>query len=335
MSITPPENYVYGTVVGRFLTTVVDSADLDRYPDVIAATGTVTFTPNATYYKNTALPATFITTPQVGTIDATGYLVDHRNSPGVVLMATDHSDLSPSGWTYRVTMSINGRQFTPFDIEVPAGGTVDLTTVMPAASSAGTVVVVSEAARIAAEGFADDAAVSAAQAQAIVDSISTDLEQAIEDYFEDNPVGGGVPDGGTTGQTIKKNTATNGDVSWATLTKTDVGLGSVDNTSDASKPVSTATQTALDLKANSASPTLTGTVTVPTIGDLVDRVLNLPVTCYWIPGTGWRTITGGAVPTSASIIRHYNSTQTETGVTAPTKYNVNDMWFPFRELSDG
>jgi len=33
------------------------------------------------------------------------------------------------------------------------------------------------------------------------------------------------------------------------LTKTDVGLGSVDNTSDASKPISTATQTALDGKA--------------------------------------------------------------------------------------
>src|SRR5688500_17262565 len=34
------------------------------------------------------------------------------------------------------------------------------------------------------------------------------------------------------------------------LTKSDVGLGNVDNTSDASKPISTATQTALDLKAS-------------------------------------------------------------------------------------
>jgi hypothetical protein len=39
-----------------------------------------------------------------------------------------------------------------------------------------------------------------------------------------------------------------------------VGLGNVDNTSDANKPVSTATQTALNLKANLASPTFTGTV---------------------------------------------------------------------------
>jgi hypothetical protein len=39
-----------------------------------------------------------------------------------------------------------------------------------------------------------------------------------------------------------------------------VGLGNVDNTSDLNKPVSTATQTALNLKADLASPTFTGTV---------------------------------------------------------------------------
>lgn len=48
------------------------------------------------------------------------------------------------------------------------------------------------------------------------------------------------------------------------LTKSDAGLGNVDNTSDVNKPISTAEQTALNLKANLASPTFTGTVTVPT-----------------------------------------------------------------------
>ena len=47
------------------------------------------------------------------------------------------------------------------------------------------------------------------------------------------------------------------------LVKGDVGLGSVDNTADTAKPVSTAQQTALDLKANLASPTFTGTVVLP------------------------------------------------------------------------
>ena len=45
-----------------------------------------------------------------------------------------------------------------------------------------------------------------------------------------------------------------------TLVKGDVGLGNVDNTSDTNKPVSTAGQTALNLKADLASPTFTGTV---------------------------------------------------------------------------
>ena len=44
------------------------------------------------------------------------------------------------------------------------------------------------------------------------------------------------------------------------VTKAQVGLGSADNTSDAAKPVSTAQQTALNLKANLASPAFTGTV---------------------------------------------------------------------------
>ena len=46
----------------------------------------------------------------------------------------------------------------------------------------------------------------------------------------------------------------------AGITKAMVGLGSVDNTSDASKPISTLTQSALDDKAPLASPTFTGTV---------------------------------------------------------------------------
>ena len=47
------------------------------------------------------------------------------------------------------------------------------------------------------------------------------------------------------------------------LDKTNVGLSNVDNTSDLNKPISTATQTALDLKADKNSPTFTGTVILP------------------------------------------------------------------------
>jgi hypothetical protein len=43
-----------------------------------------------------------------------------------------------------------------------------------------------------------------------------------------------------------------------TLAKADVGLGNADNTSDANKPVSTATQTALDAKVSSVTTGITG-----------------------------------------------------------------------------
>ena len=69
----------------------------------------------------------------------------------------------------------------------------------------------------------------------------------------------------STAQTLTNKTLTSPVINTPTgITKSDVGLGNVDNTSDANKPVSTATQTALDLKANLASPTFTGTVTLPT-----------------------------------------------------------------------
>jgi hypothetical protein len=48
------------------------------------------------------------------------------------------------------------------------------------------------------------------------------------------------------------------------LNKNDVGLNQVDNTSDADKPISTATSNALNLKANTASAVLTGIPTAPT-----------------------------------------------------------------------
>lgn len=55
-----------------------------------------------------------------------------------------------------------------------------------------------------------------------------------------------------------------GDKSWQTLDKSTIGLNNTDNTSDLNKPVSTATQTALNLKANLSSPIFTGTPQLPT-----------------------------------------------------------------------
>lgn len=49
------------------------------------------------------------------------------------------------------------------------------------------------------------------------------------------------------------------------ITKANIGLGNVDNTSDANKPISTATQTALDGKVSKSGDTMTGTLVVPIV----------------------------------------------------------------------
>jgi hypothetical protein len=84
-------------------------------------------------------------------------------------------------------------------------------------------------------------------------------------------LGGTYPNPTVPGLAAKEGTITagtnsqywRGDKSWQTLDKSAVGLGNADNTSDANKPVSTATQTALNAKAtDSAVVHNTGTESV-------------------------------------------------------------------------
>jgi CRISPR-associated DxTHG motif protein len=74
---------------------------------------------------------------------------------------------------------------------------------------------------------------------------------------------------GTSGQYYR------GDKTFQTLDKTAVGLGNVDNTSDANKPISSATQTALNGKLNLTGGTLTG--------DLYAKYLNTFAKTTYIP----------------------------------------------------
>lgn len=60
-------------------------------------------------------------------------------------------------------------------------------------------------------------------------------------------------DGIQAGAQVNAVTSVAGKTGAVTLVKGDVGLGNVDNTSDASKPISTATQTALNAKANTSA----------------------------------------------------------------------------------
>jgi hypothetical protein len=71
---------------------------------------------------------------------------------------------------------------------------------------------------------------------------------------------------GTTGQYYR------GDKTFQTLDKTAVGLANVDNTSDANKPVSTATTTALNLKVDKSTATTKGDILAATAASTITRI---------------------------------------------------------------
>jgi hypothetical protein len=70
-------------------------------------------------------------------------------------------------------------------------------------------------------------------------------------------------------------TSVSGKIGDVTLTKSDVGLANVDNTSDINKPISTATQTALDLKQDEISPANTNAFIYKTNAGLIEGHPNL------------------------------------------------------------
>lgn len=84
------------------------------------------------------------------------------------------------------------------------------------------------------------------------------------------------------------------------ITKAMVGLANVDNTSDANKPVSTAQQTALDLKANLASPTLTGTPLAPTAAPGTNTT-QIATTAFTIAEIGARLAAADALVYKGAI----------------------------------
>lgn len=109
---------------------------------------------------------------------------------------------------------------------------------------------------------------------------------------EKGETGEGVPTGGTTNQALTKTDGTDYNTQWSTVDKSFVGLGNVDNTSDADKPVSTAQQTALDGKFTQRTITGTANQITVTNGDGVsgNPTLSTP-----------QNIHTGASPTFAGV----------------------------------
>jgi len=162
--------------------------------------------------------------------------------------------------------------------------------------------------------------------------ISTATQTALNlKYDASNPsnfiTSAGAPVQSVTGTLV---TGTSANPVVNTPTKTDIGLGNVDNTSDLNKPISTATQTGLDLKANKAGDTFTGLVELrgTTASDTAPLGSELTTTgtgANWT-GSGFATGYTHAVGSTAALTTTLNAVNgtyyqiewTVTGITAGT-----------------
>ena len=131
----------------------------------------------------------------------------------------------------------------------------------------------------------------------------------------DSPAAGGITDGNK-GDITVSGTGTLWVVNDGAVTKTEVGLSNVDNTSDINKPVSTAQQSALNSKVDSTR-SLTTTAPLTGGGDLsVNRTLDI---------NNFSTNVKGAVPAPVTVtgkfLRDDGSWQNAGTQVVPVAYN--------------
>lgn len=137
----------YGTVTGRFLAIIGDTADGLEDPDAVPLVGTVTITPDLPYglvINALPVPATILPRPVQITLDANGY-IEWGGNDYIKLLATDDGNVNPTNFTYTASfeLTLDGVSipYGPFSFQLPGGTTVDLTTVAPLASTPGTLTV--------------------------------------------------------------------------------------------------------------------------------------------------------------------------------------------------
>jgi hypothetical protein len=309
----------YGTVTGQFVTSVIDSADAGRDPDMVPCSGTISFHPNSTRVINTGAipnPLTIFNKDITTSLDASGYIVGPDGVRGIKLVASDDPDTSPTMFSYTVTIALNGVSPLSFSFMLPGGTSIDLTTVAPVPAD------------IAGEVSAWVAAVE----QTRLNVVAAQAAQAAAEAAKNAAISAGVPTPTTAGQVLTALTSST--YGWANaaaatsdplkanlasptftgtvggITKSMVGLASANNTSDAGKPVSTATQAALDAKAALAA----GVPTPTTTGTVLTAIS--PTTFGWSAPTGG---SGTSDPLKANVTEATRRYSFEPGNSAGTR----------------
>lgn len=244
--MTNPTNLKYCKIYGNFKAFVADTgADSDDLPDFVPMSGYGKIWPNVEIAKNieTGEKSTYFNSPINIDVDIDGD-ISHEGVKYVMVLATS-PNLTPTDFTYSILLTLwakdetKARTYGPYSFEVTPDGELDITDAMPVDESAGVPIITGPQGPQGVQG-----------------------PQGIQ--------GVGIPAGGTALQYVRKDA---GGVltEWATLDKTSVGLPNVDNTSDATKPISAATQTALNAKEPSI---LAGTTAQYLRGDKTWQALN-------------------------------------------------------------
>ena len=184
-----PANVGFGRVTGRLIRAILDSpSDADTDPDGVPIEGAkVIFTAsvNRVVKKTATPPVSIFIDPVTVVTNSDGILVSPDGTEGVTLVASDASDLDPSGWTYKVTMTAPSISTLSWSITVPEGSVQDLATAIPVPSSPGSQLAAWQAvvAEITGgtdglEALVDRAAASAGVAQAAAESVDRQLVTA-------------------------------------------------------------------------------------------------------------------------------------------------------------
>lgn len=225
-----PSEVAYGTVRWRPVAFTADSTDAGTIPDQIPLTGSVTIRPlvGRTRYPTLATPITAFLRTAICPI-VNGWLCGPgATTPDVSMVSSFQVSADIHTVQYEATFNLDdlarADQPPALVFTIPAGGVIDLTTVLPQTPTPPITYVVDDTIRVAAEAAAAAAASSAASAAASVASIQAGIGPAVATYLAANP-----PTYGTlTMDSISDATATGKAVARATsaaAARTAIGAG--------------------------------------------------------------------------------------------------------------
>lgn len=320
-----PTNINYTTVVGRFIRAVADTNDSGKEPDASPAVGlSVIFRPSVDVVVDdlSSPPVTIMVDSITCTTDNDGYLLGPDSTPGVLLIASADEDLRPHHWTWTVTVEgSNFKRVTSTFITQP-GATVDLATVVQVPSSPGAAisqwaaaVAATEAARDVVLAAIEDIPAGGSGAWSDITGKPETFTPSSHTHATSEVVG---LDSALSSKATASHTHTTGNVTGLDaalaakaplaspaftgmptgITKAHVGLGAVDNTADADKPVSTAAQAALDGKAASSH-----THTAANVSDFSTAAdARITASTTIVKTTGAQTVAGVKTFSSAPVV---------------------------------